>query len=100
MTPVLRTEAYKKNVIKAIWDFEFIAPGTPHQNSVAERRIPTLFGRVKAMLIQAGIDSKAKGEFWCEVISTATKLDNVMVRPERTKPPQTMFYGKDAKCMR
>ena len=80
--------------------FEFTAPGTPQQNSVAERRIPTLMGRVRAMLIQAGIDSKGKGEFWCEVISTATKLDNIMVRPERTKPPHTLFYGKDKKYMR
>ena len=80
--------------------FEFTAPGTPQQNSVAERRIPTLMGRGSAMLIQAGIDSKGKGGFWCEVISTATKLDNIMVRPGRTKPPHTLFYGKDAKCMR
>ena len=77
--------------------FEFTAPGTPQQNSVAERRIPTLMGRARTMLIQAGIDSKGKGEFWCEVISTATKLDNIMVRPESTKPPHTLFYGKDAK---
>ena len=35
-----------------------------------------LMGRARAMLIQAGIDSKGKGEFRCEVISTATKLDN------------------------
>ena len=80
--------------------FEFTAPGTPQQNSVAERRIPTLMGRARAMLIQAGIDSKGKGEFWCEVISTATKLDNIMVRPERAKPPHTLFYGKDAKYMK
>ena len=80
--------------------FEFTAPGTPQQNSVAERRIPTLMGRARAMLIRAGIDSKGKGEFWCEVISTATKLDNIMVRPERTKPPHTLFYEKDAKYMR
>ena len=52
------------------------------------------------MLIQAGIESKYKREFWCEVISTATKLDNIMVRPERTKPPHTLFYGKDTKYMR
>ena len=52
------------------------------------------------MLIQAGIDSKGKGEFWCEVISTATKLDNIMVMPERTNPPHTLFYGKDTKYMR
>ena len=43
--------------------FEFTAPCTPQQNSVAERRIPTLMGRAKAMLIQAGIESKYKGEF-------------------------------------
>ena len=40
--------------------FEFTAPGTHQQNSVAERRIPTLMGRARAMLIQAGIDSKGE----------------------------------------
>ena len=77
--------------------FEFTAPGTPQQNSMAERRIPTLVGRARAMLIQAGLEPKYKGELWCEVISTSTKLGNIMVRPERTKPPHTLFYGKDAK---
>ena len=77
--------------------FEFTAPGTPQQNSVAERRLPTLMGRARAMLIQAGLEPKYKEEFWCEVISTATKLDNIMVRPERTRPPHTLFYGEDAK---
>ena len=48
--------------------FEFTAPGTTQQNSVAERRIPTFMGRARAMLIQPGIDLKGKGEFWCEVI--------------------------------
>ena len=72
--------------------FEFTAPGTTQQNSVAERRIPTLMGRTRAILIQEGIDSKGKGEFWCGVISTATKLDNIMLRPERTKPPHTLFF--------
>ena len=80
--------------------FEFTAPGTPQQNSVAERRIPMLLGRARAMLIQAGIDSEGKGEFCCEVISTAKKVDNIMVRPERTKPPHTLFYRKDAKYMK
>ena len=35
--------------------FELTAPGTPQQNSVAERRIPMLMGKTRAMLIQAGI---------------------------------------------
>ena len=80
--------------------YDFTAPGTPQQNSVAERRIATFMGRARAMLIQAGIESKYKGEFWCEVVSTATKLDNIMVRPERTKTPHTLFYGEDAKYTR
>ena len=80
--------------------FEFTAPGTPQQNSVVERRIPTLMGRARPMLIQAGIDSKGKGEFWCKVISTATNLDSIMVRPDRTKPPYTLFYNKDANVMK
>ena len=57
-------------------------------------------GRARAMMIQAGIDSKGKVEFWCEVISTATKLDNIMVRPQRTKPPYTLFCSKDTKYMK
>ena len=80
--------------------FEFAAPGTPQQNSVVERRIPTLVGRARAMLIQAVINSKEKGEFLCEVISTATNLDNIMVRPDSTKPPYNLFYNKDAKFMK
>ena len=40
--------------------FEITAPGTPQQNSVAERRIPTLMGRARAMLIQAGLEPKYK----------------------------------------
>ena len=89
----LQNECNKENLGMI---FEFTAPGRPQQNSVAERRIPMLMGRARAMLIQAGIDSKGKGECQCEVISTATKLDNIMVRPERTKPPHTLFYSKDA----
>ena len=53
--------------------FEFTAPGTPQQNSVVERKIPTLMGRSRAMMIQAGFSQQDKRKFWCEVISTATK---------------------------
>ena len=33
-------------------------------------------------------------------ISAATKLDNIMVRPDKTMPPYTLFYNKDAKYMK
>ena len=81
--------------------FEFTAPGTPQKNSVAERKTPTLMGRARAMMIQAGLNKQEKRKkFWCEVISTATKLDNIMVRTDRTKPPYTLIFNEDAKYMK
>ena len=77
--------------------FEFTAPGTPQQNSVVERKIPTLMGRSRAMMLKAGFSQRDKRKFWCEVISTATKLDSIMVRKERTKPPYTLFYNDEPK---
>ena len=77
--------------------FEFTAPGTPQQNSVVERKIPTLISRSRAMMIQADFSQQDQRKFWCEVISTATKLDNIMVRKERTKPPHTLFYNEEAR---
>ena len=80
--------------------FEFSAPGTPQQNSVVERKIPTLMGRSRAMMLTAGFSQQDKRKFWCEVISTATKLDNIMVRKDTTKPPFTLFYNDEAKYMK
>ena len=77
-------------------NFEFTAPGTPQQNSVAERKIRALIGRARAMMIQAGFNQQEKSIFWCEVISTVKKLDNIMVRTDGTKPPQTLLFNKDA----
>ena len=54
-------------------------------------------GRSRAMMIEAGFSQQDKRKFWCEVISTATKLDIIMVRKERTKPPYTLFYNEEPK---
>ena len=51
-------------------------------------------------MITAGFSQQDKRQFWCEVISTATKLDNIMVRKARTKPPFTLFYNDDPKYMK
>ena len=77
--------------------FEFTGPGTPQQNSVVERKIPSLMGRSIAMMVTAGFSQQDKTKFWCEVISTFTKMENIMVRKERTKPPFTLFYNDEAK---
>ena len=88
----LQKECDKQNLgIK----FEFTAPGTPHQYSVVERKIPTLMGRSRAMMLTAGFSQQDEKKYWCEVISTSTKLNNIMVRKERTKPPYTLFYNDE-----
>ena len=57
--------------------------------------MPTLMGRARAMMIQAGLNQQDK-KYWCEVISMATKLDNII----RTRPPHTLCFNKDAKYMK
>ena len=57
-------------------------------------------GRSRAMMLTAGFSQQDKRKFWCEVISTATKLDNIMVRKERTKPPFTLFYNDEPEYMK
>ena len=77
--------------------FEFTAPGTPQQNSVVERKFPTLMGRARAMMNHAGFDDNFNKKFWCEAISAATKLDNIMVRQMGGKPPYYIFCKEHPK---
>ena len=51
-------------------------------------------------MLTAGFSQQDNRKFWCEVISTGTNLDNIMVRKERTKPPFTLFYNDEAKYMK
>ena len=53
--------------------FKFTAPGTPQQNSVVERKFPTIMGRARSMMTHAGFDDHFIRKFWCEAVSTATK---------------------------
>ena len=49
------------------------------------------------MMNHAGFDDNFKKMFWCEVISTATKVDNIMVKHMGGKPPYYMFFNKHPK---
>ena len=48
-------------------------------------------------MTEAGFSQQDIRKFWREVISTATKLDNIMVRIDRNIPPYTLFYNEDAR---
>ena len=60
-------------------------------------------GSVRAMMNHAGFDDNFTKKCWCEAVSTATKLDNIMVKHMRGKPPYYMFFKehqKYRKCLR
>ena len=78
-------------------EFKFTAPGPPQQNSVVERNFPTIMGRAKEMMNHAGFDDNFRKKLWCEATSTATKLDNIMVKYMGGKPPFYMFFEEHPK---
>jgi Reverse transcriptase (RNA-dependent DNA polymerase) len=77
--------------------FEFTAPGTPQQNGIAERSFPTLLGRVRAMMNNAGFDREMRGKLWAECARTATMMENSMPDGPGIDPPMVRFSGENYK---
>ena len=85
-----KKECYKQTLIKSLGiKYELTAPGTPQQNAVVERFSPTLMGRAGAMMNHALMTRR---KIWSEAVSTATTLDNIMVKPTGGKAPYYMFF--------
>ena len=96
-----KIECFKQKQINKIENkFEFTAPGTPQQNAVVERKFQILMGRAKTMMTHAGFDDYFKNKFWCEAVSTATKLDIMMVRHMGGNSPYYMFFRECRKHLR
>jgi hypothetical protein len=73
--------------------FEYTAPGTPKQNGVVERAFPTLLGRVRSMMNQAGFTKEMRANMWAECARTATMLENSMPDCVGEQPPIVKFTG-------
>ena len=63
--------------------FEYTARDTPQHNGVVERSYQTLYNKVRAMLNGAGIKNEYRQLFWVECASTATKLENIVIKKGR-----------------
>jgi hypothetical protein len=77
-------------------EVEFTSPNTPEQNGQVERSFATLWGRVRAMLNNSGVEKDFRNELWAECASTATKLSNLIVRTKEGSPFE-LFYGRKPK---
>ena len=77
--------------------FEFTPRDTPQHNGVVERAYQTLYNRVRAMLNGGGFDGKMRGLMWAECASTATLLENIIVKKGQDKIPYELMYGKKSR---
>ena len=76
--------------------FEFASRSTPQHNGRIERKFHTLYGRLNAMLNQAGLPKGIRKGIWAEAAYTATLWENALVHDKGIKPAYTQFHQVDA----
>jgi hypothetical protein len=77
-------------------EVEFTSPNSPEQNGQVGRSFATLWGRVRAMMNNSGVEKDFRNKLWVECASTATKLSNLIVRTKEGSPYE-LFHGKKPK---
>jgi hypothetical protein len=63
--------------------FEYSEPRTPQRNDKLEQKFQRLYGRIRAMLNDAGVEGDFREGVWAECASTATSYENLIVDKER-----------------
>jgi hypothetical protein len=77
--------------------FKFSGPRTPQRNGKVERKSQTLYGRIRAMFNDAGIEGAFCKGLWTECASTATFFDNIIVKNSQSKSPLELMFNEKAK---
>ena len=70
---------------------EFTSRETPQQNGKVEQAFAILFGRVRALMTNAGFEKVKREVLWAECAATATKLDNLLVKTNERKTHMSHF---------
>jgi hypothetical protein len=73
--------------------FEFTAPNTPQQNGKIERKFATLYGKIRSMLNWARLTKHLRKKLWAQCASTATQLENIIVKDNTNATSYELFYG-------
>jgi hypothetical protein len=71
------------------------APNTTKMNGVMERSFVTCRDRAFANMLAARFYRETQGILWAEVVTTATKIGNMMATKGQTNSPFEKWYGKD-----
>ena len=75
--------------------FEYTSIGTPQQNGRIERKFATLYGRVRAMFVAAGIDGSLQKRLWAEAMNTAIDMNNIIANQRDGRTPYKVVTGKN-----
>jgi hypothetical protein len=80
--------------LKSNIQIEFMAPYTPQQNGIVERKFVTIHDRACAAMMAAQLSTEAQGFLWAEAISTFTRLSNSVAFSNGEMCPDYKFYGQ------
>jgi septum formation topological specificity factor MinE len=79
--------------------FEFTAPDSPQKNGKIERKFATLYGRVRAILNRAEFTEYLWHVMWAFCSLQATRLDNILIRPDTHLSPYEMYHEETPKLI-
>ena len=91
------SKSFEKEIIerKLKLIFKYTAANTPQQNSRAERKFATIYGRVRYMLTAAGVEGEWRKVLWPEADNTAIDLMNIQVPNKKLQTPHKKFSGRE-----
>ena len=72
--------------------FKYTAVGTPQQNGRIERKCATLYGRVRSMMIDAGVKEELRQKLLAEAANMCVDLNNILVNNKRDRSAYHAFY--------
>jgi hypothetical protein len=77
--------------------FEFSGPRTPQQNGKVERTFQTFFGRIRAILNNAGLEEGIRSGVWAECARITTFLSYITALNSRAMCPCQLMFGSKPK---
>ena len=76
---------------------EYTSPNPPQQNGTIERQFHTDLTRANSMMEAANLKQTTRNILLFEAILTASTVNHICVKPQQTKSPYELFYGKPPK---
>ena len=79
-------------------EFKYTPPDSPQYNGRLERKIATLFSRLRASMNGAGLPKAFRHKLWAECGNFVTHLENVTVHMRHGEKfvPHKLMWGEDA----